>query len=129
MFTTKVNVVGMLNVLQLAKALKAERMVFASSAPVYGTPRAFPISETEDITPISPYGASKTASELYLGAFEENHGIEAVSLRFFNVYGPRQTPSEYAGVISIFGKRALNQQPLAFSGTDRRLGTLFSSRT
>jgi UDP-glucose 4-epimerase len=114
--TTEVNVIGTLNVLGAAKALKAERVVFASSAAVYGTPRTFPIAEDANISPISPYGASKAASELYLRAFEENHGIEAVSLRYFNVYGPRQTPNEYAGVISIFAKRALNRQPLQIYG-------------
>lgn len=114
--TTEVNVIGTLNVLGAAKALRAERVVFASSAAVYGTPRAFPIAEDASISPISPYGASKAASELYLRAFEENHGIEAVSLRYFNVYGPRQTPSEYAGVISIFAKRALHRQPLQIFG-------------
>jgi UDP-glucose 4-epimerase len=114
--TTEVNVTGTLNVLAAAKALKAERVMFASSAAVYGTPRAFPISEEASVSPISPYGASKAASELYLGSFEENHGIEAFSLRYFNVYGPRQTPSEYAGVISTFAKRALQQQPLQIFG-------------
>jgi UDP-glucose 4-epimerase len=115
-FTTEVNVVGTLNVLEAAKALKAERVVFASSAAVYGTPQAFPILETATISPISPYGASKAASEHYLASLEENHGIEAISLRFFNVYGPRQTPGDYAGVISIFGKRALSQQPIQIFG-------------
>jgi len=114
--TNEVNVVGTLNVLEVAKKLKAERVVFASSAAIYGIPRAFPIAEDASISPISPYGASKAASELYLRAFEENHGIEAVSLRYFNVYGPRQTPSEYAGVIPIFCKRALNKQPLQIFG-------------
>lgn len=115
-FTTEVNVVGTLNVLETAKALKAERVVFASSAAVYGTPRAFPIREDANISPISPYGASKAASELYLRAFEENHKIETVSLRYFNVYGPRQTPNQYAGVISKFARRALQQKPLEIYG-------------
>lgn len=114
--TTEVNVVGTLNVLAAARALKAGRVVFASSAAVYGTPRTFPISEEAIVSPISPYGASKAASELYLRSFEENHGIEAVSLRYFNVYGPRQTPGQYAGVISIFARRALNHQPLQIFG-------------
>jgi len=109
-------VIGTLKVLEAAKALKAERVVFASSASVYGTPQVFPISETVTISPISPYGAPKAASELFLGSFEENHGIEAMSLRFFNVYGPRQTPSQYSGVMSVFGKRALNRQPLQVFG-------------
>ena len=114
--TTEVNVVGTLNVLKAAKTLKAGRIVFASSAAVYGTPLAFPIVEGASLRPISPYGASKASSEHYLGSFEENHGIEAVSLRFFNVYGPRQAASQYSGVISIFAKRALRQQPLRIFG-------------
>jgi UDP-glucose 4-epimerase len=114
--TNEVNVVGTLNVLEAAKALKAERIVLASSAAVYGTPRTLPIAEEANLSPISPYGASKAAAELYLGSFEENHGIDGVSLRYFNVYGPRQTASQYAGVISIFTKRALNQQPLQIFG-------------
>jgi UDP-glucose 4-epimerase len=114
--TTEVNVIGTLNVLAAARALKTGRVVFASSAAVYGAPRTFPVSEEAIVSPISPYGASKAASELYLRSFEENHGIEAVSLRYFNVYGPKQTPGQYAGVISIFAKRALNHQPLQIFG-------------
>ena len=114
--TNEVNVTGTLQVLEAARKLDADRVVFASSAAVYGTPRAFPISEDAIISPISPYGASKAASELYLGSFVENHGIECVSLRYFNVYGPRQAASQYSGVISIFAKRALNQQPLQIFG-------------
>lgn len=114
--TTEVNVVGTLNVLAAARALKAGRVVFASSAAVYGAPRTFPVSEEAIVSPISPYGASKAASELYLRSFEENHGIETVSLRYFNAYGPRQTPGQYAGVISIFARRALNHLPLLIFG-------------
>jgi UDP-glucose 4-epimerase len=114
--TTSVNVVGTLNVLEIAKALRARRVVFASSAAVYGAPITFPISEDAPVSPISPYGASKLASEHYLAAFEANHGVEAVSLRLFNVYGPRQTASQYAGVISIFARRSLREKSLQIYG-------------
>ena len=114
--TTEVNVTGTLNVLKTAKALKAERVILASSAAVYGKPRTFPIAEDTPLAPISPYGASKAACEHYLASFEENHGVEAVSLRLFNVYGPRQTASQYAGVISIFAKRSLQEKPLQIYG-------------
>lgn len=114
--TTNVNVVGTLNVLDVAKALKAQRVVFASSAAVYGAPRTFPISEDTTVSPISPYGASKLACEHYLASFEANHGVQAASLRLFNVYGPRQTASQYAGVISIFAKRSLQEKPLQIFG-------------
>jgi UDP-glucose 4-epimerase len=115
-FTTEVNVTGTLNVLDTAARLKSERVVIASSAAVYGTPKAFPIVEDANIAPTSPYGASKAASELYCRSFEENHGIEAVCLRYFNVYGPRQTAGQYAGVIPIFAKRILRKQPLVIFG-------------
>ena len=87
-----------------------------SSAAVYGKPQGFPIREDASLLPISPYGASKAASEHYLESFEENHGIEAVSLRYFNIYGPRQIPSQYAGVISIFGRKTLQRKALEIYG-------------
>lgn len=114
--TSDVNVIGTLRVLEAARKLRAERVVFASSAAVYGVPTTFPIREDTSVAPISPYGASKAASELYCKAFEENHGIEAVSLRYFNLYGPRQASSQYSGVISIFARRLLRGLPLTIFG-------------
>lgn len=114
--TTEVNVIGTLRVLEAARKLRAERIVYASSAAVYGTPRALPITEDADIAPISPYGSSKAASELYCKSFEENHGIDTVCLRYFNVYGPRQASSQYSGVISIFARRLLRRVPLPIFG-------------
>ena len=114
--TSEVNLVGTLRVLEAARRLGAERVVFASSAAVYGSPGTFPVTEDADVSPISPYGASKAASELYCRSFEENHGIEAISLRYFNVYGPRQASSQYSGVISMFAKRLLRTLPLTIFG-------------
>jgi len=114
--TSDVNLMGTLRVLEAARELKAQRVVFASSAAVYGMIKRFPVTEDASIAPISPYGASKAASELYCRAFEENHGIEAVSLRYFNVYGPRQISGQYSGVISIFARRILRGQPLTVFG-------------
>jgi len=113
---SEVNVIGTLRVLDVARRLRAERVVFASSAAVYGIPETFPITEGAKVAPISPYGASKAASELYCKAFEENHGIETVSLRYFNVYGPRQASSQYSGVISIFARRLLRGLALPIFG-------------
>lgn len=90
--------------------------MFASSAAIYGIPQILPISEDASMTPISPYGASKAASELYLKVFEENQGIESVSLRYFNVYGPRQTANQYSGVVSIFSRRINRKMPLTIYG-------------
>ena len=114
--TSEVNVIGTLQVLGAARKLRAERVVFASSAAVYGSPSRFPVTEDVDLVPISPYGASKAASEMYCGSFEENHGLETVSLRYFNVYGPRQTSSQYSGVISVFARRLLRKLPLRIFG-------------
>ena len=91
-------------------------MIFASSAAVYGNIEQFPVTEDVRMAPISPYGASKAAGEFYCRAFEESHGIEVVSLRYFNVYGPRQSSSQYSGVISIFARRILRQEPLVIFG-------------
>jgi UDP-glucose 4-epimerase len=114
--TNEVNLMGTLRVLETARKLKAERVVFASSAAVYGTIERFPVTEDANMAPISPYGASKAASELYCRAFEENHGIEVVSLRYFNVYGPKQVSGQYSGVISVFARRILRGQPLTVFG-------------
>lgn len=113
---SEVNLIGTLRVLEAARKLGAKRVVFASSAAVYGSPGTFPVAEDMDAAPISPYGASKAASELYCGSFEENHGIETVSLRYFNVYGPRQASSQYSGVISVFASRLLRRLPLRIFG-------------
>jgi UDP-glucose 4-epimerase len=114
--TSDVNVIGTLRVLEAARKFGAERVVFASSAAVYGVPSSFPITEDASVAPISPYGASKAASELYCKAFEENRGIEVVSLRYFSLYGPRQASSQYSGVISIFARRLLRGLPLTVFG-------------
>jgi UDP-glucose 4-epimerase len=114
--TSEVNLIGTLRVLEVARKHKAERVVFASSAAVYGSPRTVPITEGANTAPVSPYGASKAASELYCRSFEENHGIEAVSLRYFNVYGPRQRSGQYSGVISIFSRRIHQKLPLRIFG-------------
>jgi UDP-glucose 4-epimerase len=115
-YTSEINVLGTLRVLEAARKLKAERFVFASSAAVYGIPESFPIREDSNVAPISPYGASKAASELYCRAFEGNHGIQVISLRYFNVYGPRQASSQYSGVISIFARKMLRSQPVTIYG-------------
>jgi len=114
--TTEVNLIGTLRILEAARRLRAERIVYASSAAVYGTPRALPITEDADMAPISPYGSSKAASELYCKSFEQNHGIGTVCLRYFNVYGPRQASSQYSGVISIFATKLLRRLPLPIFG-------------
>lgn len=118
-FTEEVNVLGTLNIL---KALLAGhgKLIFASSAAVYGDNPNLPLKETERPRPLSPYGVTKWAAEEYLRVFHELYGLPVVSLRYFNVFGPRQTANQYAGVISIFINRALRGEPLVIFGDGKQ---------
>ncbi len=111
------NLRASVRLLQWSAAVGARRFVFASSAAVYGEPARMPVSEDMADQPSSPYGASKRASELYLGCLGPALGVEAAALRLFNVYGPRQDPSSpYSGVISLFIARARERAPLRVLG-------------
>ena len=101
--THEVNVTGTLNLLIAAKDAKVKRFVFTSSSAVYGDTKKFPSKETDAMAPQSPYGSSKLIGEEYCRLFAESFGLDTVSLRYFNVYGPRQHPeSRYSLVIPIF---------------------------
>jgi UDP-glucose 4-epimerase len=98
-----VNVDGTLNVLVAAREEGAKRLVYASSSSVYGDTPTLPKDESMAVSPLSPYAASKLAGESYCRAFYRSYGLGTVSLRFFNVFGPRQDPeSRYAAVIPRF---------------------------
>jgi nucleoside-diphosphate-sugar epimerase len=114
--TTYINVNGTLNVLVAARDAKVKRVVFASSCAVYGITSALPIRESAGLAPISPYGVSKQAGEAYGRLFQEMYGLEFVSLRYFNVFGPRQDPSSpYSGVLSVFNAALLGgAQPTVY---------------
>jgi UDP-glucose 4-epimerase len=102
-----VNVGGTLCVLEAARRAHVRRLVFVSSAAVYGDNPRVPLCEEEPTQPLSPYGASKVAGEAYCGAYHHLGYLETVVLRFFNIFGPRQDPSSpYSGVISIFCRNA-----------------------
>jgi nucleoside-diphosphate-sugar epimerase len=103
-FTTNdINVFGTLNLLMEAKKAGVKRVVYASSSSAYGDVRKFPQKETDLAVPISPYGVSKLAAEHYCITFAKTFGLETVSLRYFNVFGPRQNPeSKYSAVVPIF---------------------------
>ena len=113
----QVNYVGTVQVLEYARAVAARKVVFASSAAVYGDTPVVPVAEDAPCRPLSPYGVDKLASEHMLGAYAATHGVATTPLRFFNVYGPRQDPSSpYSGVISIFADRARAGRPLTIFG-------------
>lgn len=107
--SSAVNYQGTLHVLEAARQNNARRMVFASSAALYGDEPTLPKVETMLPVTLSPYAVDKLASEYACGMYTKLYGLETVSLRYFNVYGPRQDPSSpYSGVISIFADK-LNQ--------------------
>src|SRR5204863_4608869 len=101
--TDTANTHGTLTVLPEAHAAGVRRVVYASSSSVYGGAETLPTPETVPLLPRSPYAVSKLAGEHYCRVYAELHGLETVSLRYFNVYGPRQRPdSAYAAVIPLF---------------------------
>lgn len=111
------NLSATIAVIQLCQALKVPRLVFASSAAVYGNPTTLPISEAQETSPISPYGLQKLVSEQYASLFAQHLGFSFVGLRFFNVFGPRQFPnSQYSGVISIFVSAMQQGLPITIYG-------------
>ena len=111
------NINATLNILLASRDAGVKRVVFVSSSSVYGNQDVFPQSETLPPCPISPYAASKLAGEYYCSVFHTVYGLETVSLRYFNVFGPRQDPkSQYANVIPLFINAALRNKPVEIHG-------------
>jgi len=111
-----VNEIGTINVLEAARRNNVQRLVLASSCAVYGDDPRLPKNETMPPVPASPYAVHKLAAEHHARVYGELYGLKTTSLRFFNVFGPRQDPaSPYSGVISIFMARAIaDQAPVIF---------------
>jgi UDP-glucose 4-epimerase len=118
--TNDVNVTGTLNLLKTCLDSNVKRFIYASSAAVYGKTETLPLRESLVPQPISPYGVSKLAAENYAKVFYEVYGLETVCLRYFNVYGPRQTYRSYSGVITIFINQLLNGQPPIIHGDGKQ---------
>lgn len=114
--TNKINIEGTLNVLTAAKDKKCKRVIFASSSSVYGDSETLPKVETMHTNPKSPYALTKYSGEAYLKLFYKLYGLETLSIRYFNVFGPRQDPnSEYSAVIPKFIKMIKeDKQPIIF---------------
>jgi UDP-glucose 4-epimerase len=113
MTTNMINVRGSLNVLEVAKESNVEKVIYASSSSVYGASQTLPKVETMNSNPVSPYGVSKLVVEHYCRVYYEIFDLKTTSLRYFNVYGPRQDPkSEYAAVVPRFITRALSEKEL-----------------
>jgi UDP-glucose 4-epimerase len=114
--STNTNVIGTLNVLLAARDAGVRRVVYASSSSVYGSSRELPKREHQPALPIAPYAVSKLAGEGYCRSFSSVYGLETLSLRYFNVFGPRQDPlSDYAAVIPRFISAFLEDEaPVVF---------------
>ena len=107
----EVNINGTFNVLRSAKEAGARRVVYAASSSAYGDSEVLPKVETMSPSPKSPYAAQKLLGEHYMSVWASCFGLETVSLRYFNVYGPRQDPSSpYSGVLSLFMSAILNRE-------------------
>jgi UDP-glucose 4-epimerase len=115
-FDSTVNVVGTINMLEAARVCGAKRLVNSSTGgAIYGEGQQIPAPETHPVVPEAPYGLSKFCAEQYVEMFRRMHGVPGVSLRYGNVYGPRQDPLGEAGVIAIFcGKLLAGERPTVF---------------
>ena len=113
----EINVLGTLNLLECARRAGTRRFVYVSTGGAgYGDTDVVPTPESHPTRPVSPYGTSKVAAELYLGCWEALYGLSGVVLRLANIYGPRQNPHGEAGVVAIFTDRLLRGEPCTING-------------
>lgn len=119
-FDAEVNIHGSLNVLDQAKRFHAKQFIFSSTCGVYGSARLLPTRESEPANPESPYCIAKRTIEQYLEFFHGTFGMRTASLRYANVYGPRQDPKGEAGVVAVFFENFLKNQPLIIHGDGRQ---------
>lgn len=115
-FDASTNITGTINMLEAARATQCKRFVYASTGgAIYGEAEKIPVPESAEIKPMAGYGQSKYAAEGYCGLYQRLHGLLTISLRFGNVYGPRQDPLGEAGVIAIFcGGLKQGLQPVVY---------------
>ncbi len=120
-YDASVNIVGGLNVFELARMHKTKKIIFASTGgAIYGEQDYFPADEEHPTRPLSPYGISKLCSEKYLFYYKAVHGLDSVVLRYANVYGPRQNPHGEAGVVAIFSGRMANGEESVINGDGKQ---------
>lgn len=111
----KVNILGTLNVLEACREAGVEKLIYASSAAVFGEPQYLGIDEAHPVEPLAPYGVSKHTPEHYLALYGQLYGLRWTALRYANVYGPRQDASGEGGVVAIFTDRLLKgQEPVIY---------------
>ncbi len=113
----EVNIIGSIRLLEAARQHGVHKIVYASTGgAVYGEPQYVPVREDHAINPLDPYGASKHTVEHYLFLYRHNYGLDYASLRYPNVYGPRQDPHGEAGVVAIFTGKMLAGEPCTING-------------
>ncbi len=117
MMDAGINIMGGLNIINACHIYNINKIIFASSGgTVYGEQEYFPADEDHPTKPISPYGVAKLATENYLYYFYNNYGLKYISLRYGNIYGPRQDPYGEAGVVAIFSKKILEGKNPTING-------------
>jgi len=120
-FDAESNIVGMLNLLEAGRRAGVKKFIFSSTGgAIYGEQDVFPAPETHATRPVSPYGVSKAAGELYLGYYRAQYGLDYVALRYANVYGPRQNPHGEAGVVAIFAGRLVARESCTIFGEGKQ---------
>jgi UDP-glucose 4-epimerase len=115
-FDSQTNIIGTLNVLDCARHNNIKKIVYSSSAAIFGEPRYQPIDENHSFSPDSPYGVSKLAGELHCLCYNHLFNMENVCLRYFNVFGVNQRYDAYGNVIPIFTSLLLNKKPISIYG-------------
>jgi UDP-glucose 4-epimerase len=120
-FDARVNVIGLIQCLEGARKANVRRVIFVSSGgAAYGEQEVFPAPETHPTNPVSPYGVSKRAGELYAFFYQAEYQLPFFALRYANVYGPRQDPHGEAGVVAIFAGKMLRGEPITVNGDGKQ---------
>jgi len=120
-FDARENILGTLNLLNICHDFKVKNFIFISSGgAIYGEPSFLPVKESHPKLPLSPYGINKFTAELYLYLYKKIFGLNYISLRYANVYGPRQDPFGEAGVVAIFSHKMLNKETPTIFGDGKQ---------
>lgn len=120
-FDADVNILGSLNIIKACAEANVEKIIFASSGgTVYGEQKSFPADEEHPLFPVSPYGVAKLSVEKYLYYYFYNFGLKYISLRYANIYGPRQDPYGEAGVVAIFSNKMLKGENPVINGDGKQ---------
>lgn len=119
LFDAQVNIAGTLRILELMHKFGTRKIIYSSSAAIYGNPIELPVSENHPLLPVSPYGLSKYVAEEYIMLYNRMYGIDYAILRYANVYGPRQTLEGEAGVVTIFIDKMKEDSSVIINGNGR----------